>query len=533
MKKNKRNILIIVAVAVAVVAITLAIVLPLTLSRRGQTFTVTFDSNGGTAVESVTGVAYNSLISEPPSPTRAGHEFAGWFKNAKFNGEWKFASDKVKSDITLYAKWNYDATDGMRIVVNGSECTVMGVGNASDVSNLSIPSVYEGLPVTTIAQEAFRGNKSIENVFIPSSVTTVHNAAFSECDNLQSVVFEGSTTSIGEQAFYNCKKLNGVKLPDAIETISNGLFYGCSGLKSIEIPSNLLSIGDRAFYGCSKLSEFDFPSALTSIGNGAFGSCVSLTEINLPASLKDLGYMAFANCIGVQSLTVDDKNTFFFSRVNGNQTNCIISRASMSYSDILDEHGKVAVIPAYTVLVGCQSSNIPSLTGGNKIVGIGPGAFCGCSSLTSVRIPSTVTKIWDEAFSGCSSLTSVLVPSSVEEIGDYAFSSCGMLENVLFGKIDDSLEDYRLGNYNIKKIGREAFAYCNLVGIYLPDSLTSLGAGVFYRRYSDWTMGIRSGHSGNNLRLIIEKPDENEQNPYEKSLNVMCVNGLESISGLA
>ena len=57
-------------------------------------------------------------------------------------------------------------------------------------------------------------------------------------------------------------------------------------------------------------------------------------------------------------------------------------------------------------------------------------AFKGCSSLTSVNIPSSVTKIGNSVFEGCSSLTSVNIPSSVTEIGSSVFYSCSSLTSV-------------------------------------------------------------------------------------------------------
>ena len=61
---------------------------------------------------------------------------------------------------------------------------------------------------------------------------------------------------------------------------------------------------------------------------------------------------------------------------------------------------------------------------------IGNSTFEGCTSLTSVKIPSSVTRIYDSAFKGCSSLTSVNIPSSVTEIGWYAFKDCSSLTSV-------------------------------------------------------------------------------------------------------
>ncbi|MBO5773374.1 MAG: leucine-rich repeat domain-containing protein, partial [Clostridia bacterium] len=54
-------------------------------------------------------------------------------------------------------------------------------------------------------------------------------------------------------------------------------------------------------------------------------------------------------------------------------------------------------------------------------------AFSGCSSLTSVVIPDSVTSIGSDAFSGCSSLTSVVIPDSVTSIGYNTFYGCNNL----------------------------------------------------------------------------------------------------------
>lgn len=55
---------------------------------------------------------------------------------------------------------------------------------------------------------------------------------------------------------------------------------------------------------------------------------------------------------------------------------------------------------------------------------IGDRAFYGCSGLTSVTIPNSVTLIGVSAFWGCSGLTSVTIPESVTSIGDRAFYGC-------------------------------------------------------------------------------------------------------------
>ncbi len=60
------------------------------------------------------------------------------------------------------------------------------------------------------------------------------------------------------------------------------------------------------------------------------------------------------------------------------------------------------------------------------------GVFGGCSGLTSVTIPSSVTNIGEYAFTGCSGLTSVAIPSSVAIIWDDAFQDCSNLKTAYF-----------------------------------------------------------------------------------------------------
>ena len=55
---------------------------------------------------------------------------------------------------------------------------------------------------------------------------------------------------------------------------------------------------------------------------------------------------------------------------------------------------------------------------------IGNCAFVGCSSLTSITLPSDVVSIGDSAFESCSGLTSITLPSGVTSIGEHAFYNC-------------------------------------------------------------------------------------------------------------
>ena len=69
-----------------------------------QTYTVAFDTNGGSAVAPVT-VDAGSTVTKPADPMKSGHNFGGWYKDSTLQTPWNFANETVTADTTLYAKW--------------------------------------------------------------------------------------------------------------------------------------------------------------------------------------------------------------------------------------------------------------------------------------------------------------------------------------------------------------------------------------------------------------------------------------------
>ncbi|WP_129689961.1 S8 family serine peptidase [Gottfriedia acidiceleris] len=67
-------------------------------------YSVKFDSQGGSTVAEIT-ANYNTTIAKPSFPTKTGYTFIGWYKDAAGQVVWNFETDKVTSNVTLYAKW--------------------------------------------------------------------------------------------------------------------------------------------------------------------------------------------------------------------------------------------------------------------------------------------------------------------------------------------------------------------------------------------------------------------------------------------
>ena len=73
--------------------------------RLGTTYTITFDSMGGSEVEAQKVPIDSAFITEPESPVRRGYTFAGWYSDEELTKLWSFAEDTAITDMTLYAKW--------------------------------------------------------------------------------------------------------------------------------------------------------------------------------------------------------------------------------------------------------------------------------------------------------------------------------------------------------------------------------------------------------------------------------------------
>jgi uncharacterized repeat protein (TIGR02543 family) len=72
--------------------------------KESASYTVSFNSNGGTAVKKVKAKA-GKTVTKPAAPTKKGYQFIGWYKDSQCTKPWDFTTDIVTSDTTLYAGW--------------------------------------------------------------------------------------------------------------------------------------------------------------------------------------------------------------------------------------------------------------------------------------------------------------------------------------------------------------------------------------------------------------------------------------------
>ncbi len=420
-------------------------------------------------------------------------------------------------------------------------------------SQIVIPSTSpDGDTVTSIGNRAFNvmlvdlNNQvhfnGLKRITIPDSVTSIGDSAFEGCGDLTSITIPDSVTSIGRSAFSGCTGLTSITMPDSVTSIGSGAFSGCNNLQYNEYDNGyylgnasnpyvvLVKAKDTSITSCtihektkfihssafrseqiyiqngvitiheqfefSGLTSITIPDSVTSIGEYAFEGCYSLIEVqnlsklSIEAGVTENGYVGYyAKHIYSEGesylhttddgfVFYDDGTNIYLVKYNGNLTKLTL---------LANYNGKNYEIYRYA-FSGC--TGLTSITMPDSVTSIGERAFYDCSRLTSITMPDSVTSIGERAFSGCTGLTSITIPDSVTSIGEWAFDDCTGLTSIT---IPDGVASIRWRAFSgcsslksitipgsVTSIESSAFSGCSsLTGITIPNSVTSIGSSAF------------------------------------------------------
>ena len=425
------------------------------------------------------------------------------------------------STIPEYAFSNCSFTGTLTIP---SSVTTIGDSafNGNDFSGtLSIPS-----NVRTIGGSAFTSLSNITRLILSSGITSIGDMAFGYMSNLTSIeynipsladysshpslfVYSGNVSNDIEVAFGS----NVTRIPAYLFSNSTSFSSTMSRprITTVNIPSSVTYIGRYAFRNCSDLTEanFDVTSGwyYTSSSSATTGTTISglsdpataaehlrsnyvnyywkcnpvtiyedFVFNNLPSNTGELvSYTGTDTSVEIPSsysTTVIDGETVFIE--GDDYTVTAIADASSYTGAFYSARNTITSvqIPNTVEEIGDQAfqscANLATVTfkGESQLKVINQYAFSECSSLTSITIPSGVTRFDLGAFSFCEQLTSITIPSSVKSIGDSAFYECTRLTSINISE-------------GVTSIGHSAFAYCGFTSITIPSSVTSIGNSAF------------------------------------------------------
>ena len=148
-------------------------------------------------------------------------------------------------------------TDYLTYKVSGNTVTIRDCKETISGA-LAIPLTYDGKPVTSIG-----------------------NMAFKNCSSLTSVIIGNNVTSIGRGAFEGCHSLTNVTIPDSVTRIGSVAFRDCRSLKSITFEGNApSSLGADVFKYLPIGATITVPVGATGFGE-TFGGLPVIIKIEI------------------------------------------------------------------------------------------------------------------------------------------------------------------------------------------------------------------------------------------------------------
>jgi len=196
-------------------------------------------------------------------------------------GEWRF----FPGPAYVFDQRQYDGEEDFRWEV--SENGVVITGYLGRNTEVRIPSLIRGMPVTEIGAAAFQGS-GFTGAVIPRSVTSIGYAAFLG-NQLAGVTIGDNVTTIGDWAFA-MNRLVCVTIPDGVEEIGSHAFRE-NLLSGVTIPDSVSYIGSWAF-ARNSLAGIVIGGGVTGIGHAAFSDNL-LYDVTIPGNVAFIDWGAF------------------------------------------------------------------------------------------------------------------------------------------------------------------------------------------------------------------------------------------------
>jgi uncharacterized repeat protein (TIGR02543 family) len=281
-----------------------------------NSYTITFDPNGGKGKMSDISTEYNKTTSLNPNRfTRENYTFIGWSTvPGKAVSYSNIAVFRIGAEnVTLYAVWKNNLSSGDNLFtwkISNKQIDITGLSDewsaGADIE-LILPDNINGMPICSIAPHAFEKRTSLVSVTIPATIEKIGDYAFAGCSNLESFEIPASVTLIGNGVFNDCGNLAKLVVdPDSDSFVTvNGILFSADKTTLYRFPAGksddnydiaktITSIIASAFNGNRYLDTVQIPSSVTAIGDGAFSGCTGLDSITLESvTPPHLGKAAF------------------------------------------------------------------------------------------------------------------------------------------------------------------------------------------------------------------------------------------------
>ena len=408
-------------------------------TRITETFTISYDANGGTnAPDAQIKMYYEEISLSADVPVRENHEFLGW--STSINGEVEYNPEDtytLNGNVTLYAVWKnvteytivYDANGG-----EGAPKTQIKMHDVDVVLSIETPTrkgyIFYGWSTNGVEATYFPGDNYNSNESL--TLYAVWEVCTHNWDDGIITIMPTKTT-YGEKT-YICNDCLVIKV-EQIAKISEI----ASGVCGNDLTWSLYEDGELIIDGTGDMYDYKYDAykakctspwnewkssiksvvikdGVTSVGEYAFyWYYESLEKVEIAGTVRNIGDYAFYRCYSLTDLTISE-----------------------------------------------------------GVIEIGEESFRQCS-FTTLTIPNSITNIGFLAFSFCDDLTDLSLGKGIKFIESSAFNLCLSLKNVwCSGSYDDYSESVL--NNTVEPLGSATWHYDNCLWVYQEQLHT----------YSNW-----------------------------------------------
>ena len=262
---------------------------------------------------------------------------------------------------------------------------IEGMKTHQNYTETVVFNMLDGVTLTSIGDEAFKGMGNLKTIRIPSTVEYIGYEAFCDCEKLSDInvhpsekVLPESLVTIGGRAFSGCAALSSLAVKANVDHIGYMAFSSCSNLTAVRFygDEGEICFGPSVFAECSNFKYFDFSGYTTKtlkvIPEGMFSNCTELVSFTCPDDVETIGEAAFEGCTSLRYVKLNNK-------LKTIDVNAFLNSSSLT-SD--NTSSSALTIPASVETIG--SVEWQSLT---------RGAFTGCTAITELNLKVDPTKL--------------------------------------------------------------------------------------------------------------------------------------------
>ena len=429
------------------------------IEEKKETFTVTFNTNGGTEVAPIENVAHGTTIEKPTTnPTKTDSHFAGWYKEATLENLFKFrgenGEEKITSDTSLYAKWTNISYTVTFEPNNGTPIEPQTIGEGGTATQPTEP---------TRSGYVFKGwytENTFKNLFSFSTAITENLTLYAKWNQLHTVTFNSNDGSNIEPIKVENDSI--VKKPTPDPTKEGYAFVSWHTHATTQDNTTLFDFTNTKITEDLTLYAKWAQTHTVTFSTAAGDPAVKAQKVNTGDKAVKPSHPGYFT----KDWFKDEAKTTPFDFINETITQDITLYADLVELFTTEEDSIITGLTAEAKSIPDLDLHIPSNINGVDINTIGNYAFQEITNIKTVTIAEGIITIGYYVFKNCTGLTAIQFPSSLTSIGYSSFQETGLTELVL--------------PEGLTRIGWDVFAYCsNLTRIQFPSSLADIGRTAF------------------------------------------------------